>query len=287
MAPTPLTERIRDRLLALLADDRPDALNLSARLRELGSLGGVPVFSAALAQLAPLDLPEEEAQRVFAGLLQHRSDMERALRRDPGIRVAALDFLANVERRLTNPEIVECSLVGATERSAVTDPLTGLHSRRFFGAAIEREVRRGRRYRLSFSVILLDLDQYPEVNDTYGHFFGDVVLELAARIVRQSIREADLGCRFGEEAFAVILPQTPRTGAAEVAERIRASVEASFASRPIRGHELRLTVSGGIGCHPEDAQTPHTLIARADAALALAKHGGRNRIAWRHDGSRP
>lgn len=282
MAPTPLNERTRDRLLALLADDRPDPERLSTRLREIRVLDEVPIFSAAMALLVHLDVTETDAERLFGEVLRHRAEMQRALRRDPGLRVAAVDYLSNVERRLTNPKIVELSLFEQTERSAVTDPLTGLFNRRFFGAAMEREVRRSRRYRLSFSLVLLDLDHFKQVNDAYGHLFGDIVLQRAARLVRQSIREADVGCRYGGEEFAVILPETDRVGAKAVAERIRQRVESAFGGQPVRGREVVLTISGGIACHPEDGQTPESLVARADEALYLAKDAGRNWVAIHH-----
>jgi diguanylate cyclase (GGDEF)-like protein len=282
VAPTPLAERTRDRLLALLADDRPDADRLTARLREIRSLDDVAAFSSALTLLVHLDVGEAEAEKLMQDVLRHRTEMQRALRRDPGLRVAAVDYLSNVERRLTNPKIVELSLFEQTERSAVTDPLTGLFNRRFFGTAMEREVRRSRRYRLSFSLVLLDLDHFKQVNDAYGHLFGDVVLQRAARIVRQSIREADVGCRYGGEEFAVILPETDRLGARAVGERIRGRIEESFASHPIRGRDVPLTISGGIACHPEDGQTTESLLARADEALYLAKGSGRNRVALHH-----
>lgn len=253
-----------------------------ARLREIRGLDDVPAFAAAISLLAHLELSDEEAERLLADILGHRGEMLVALGRDPGLRVAAVDFLSNVERRLTNPKIVEFSEFAETERSAVTDALTGLYNRRFFAAAMEREVRRSRRYGLAFSLVMLDLDQFKKVNDAYGHLFGDIVLQRAARVLRRSIREADIACRYGGEEFAVVLPETDRLGAHAVAERIRLRTETAFAERATRGREVSMTVSGGIGCYPEDGQDPGAVITRADRALYLAKGAGRNRIAMYH-----
>jgi hypothetical protein len=100
------------------------------------------------------------------------------------------------------------------------------------------------------------------------------------------VRESDVACRFGGEEFAAILAETDRAGARAVADRIRARVETWFAAHPVGGREIRLTISGGIACFPEDGQTPETLLARADEALFRAKGEGRNRVATHYVGRR-
>lgn len=282
MAPTPLTERNRDRLLALLADDRPDAPSLSSRLREVGSQEGIEACSAALALLAPLQLPEAEAGRVLEAVSQHRREMSRALRRDPGLLVAAVDFLSGVERRLASPEIVERSLVAGRKGRACTDPITGLLDPRAFAAAVERELRRARRYRRTCALVVLELERLDQVRTSLGSLYADLVLERAGRIVRRSMRETDAGGRIGGASLAVVLPGAPRQGAARIGERIRARVEAELGSGSLRGHAPRVAVTGGIGCHPQDAHTCDTLFARARAALLLARERGGNRIVGHH-----
>jgi diguanylate cyclase (GGDEF)-like protein len=282
LEPHQLSERTRQRLISLLADDRVPRGRLEGRLREMCSLEGVPAFSAAVHVLAHLKLPEQEAETVLSGLLDHRDGMTRELGRDPGLRVAAIDYLTNVRPLLVNPAIVEMSQLEMTERSAITDALTQLHNRRYFQSCLDLEVRRSRRYDLDLSLLMMDLDSFKAVNDLYGHPFGDQVLRRAGSLLRRAVRESDIACRFGGEEFAVILPETDRLGAHAVAERVRRKVATGFAERPVDGRIVVMTISGGIASFPEDGDNPAALIAGADQALYHAKAGGKNRITIRH-----
>ena len=274
--------QIRAQVSALLADDRPDADRLTGELRGLRERERSPTFSIVLHLLAHLDLPDGQAEQVVVDLLRHRDAVRRALGRDPGVRVATIDYLSNVKRLLTNPTIVESAHLERTERSAVTDALTGLSNRRHFSRCLGLEVRRSRRYGLRFSLLMLDLDEFKRLNDRDGHLFGDLVLQRVGRVLRRAVREADLACRYGGEEFAVILPETDRLGGYAVAERIRMRIEQDFSERPIGNRKVRLGVSGGIGSYPEDAQDAARLIDRADQALYLSKRRGKNRISVYH-----
>jgi diguanylate cyclase (GGDEF)-like protein len=276
-----LSDRVRKRLTDLLADDRADATRLVTRLRDLGTLESIAPCAAAVRLLAHLEVEEDEAEQLLLRILSHRAGMSERLHRDPGIRVAAVDFLSNVERRLTNPKIVEAAELDETERSAVTDALTGLHNRRSFREALERETRRSRRYGMTLSLLLLDLDGLRAVNEAAGYPAGDLVLARVGRTIRRAVREADVACRHGGDEFAVILPETDRLGAYAVAERIRTGIE--------RGHVLPdepgiapITVSGGIACFPEDGRDTGSLLGCADTALGRARDEGRNRVKIHH-----
>jgi len=273
-----LADRTRQRLLALLADDRPEPGTLTGRLREIRELDGVPAFGGAMHLLAGLELSDRIAEKLLADILAHRGALSGKLDRDPGLRVAAVDFLCNIEPRMTHPVIIEQSRLEETERSAVTDPLTGLYNRRFFRSTFDREVRRGRRYGVMLSLIMLDLDGFKQVNDEYGHLFGDLVLRRVAKLVRRAIRESDTASRYGGEEFAIILPETDRLGSYAVAERIRCRVESAFAQRPTGGRPVTMTVSGGIAAYPEDGIDLTEILLRADEALYRAKALGKNRI---------
>jgi len=277
-----IADRTRQRLLALLADDRPEAGTLTGRLREIRELDGIPAFGAAMHLLAGLDLSDRIAEKLLADILAHRGVLRGKLDRDPGLRVAAVDFLYNIEPRMTNPVIIEQSRLEETERSAVTDSLTGLYNRRFFRSTFEREVRRGHRYGVMLSLIMLDLDGFKQVNDEYGHLFGDLVLRRVAKLVRRAIRESDTASRYGGEEFAIILPETDRLGSYAVAERIRCRIESAFAQRPTGGRPVTMTVSGGIAAYPEDGIDLTEMLLRADEALYRAKALGKNRISLHH-----
>jgi diguanylate cyclase (GGDEF)-like protein len=277
-----LTDQLRQRLVGLLADDQPDGARLLARLRELRGLESASTFSAFLHLLAHLNLPEEEAEHLLVELLDHRQTLEFSLGRDPGLRVAAIDFLSNVQPLLNHPTIVELSQLERTERSAITDDLTGLYNRRYFQSSLDIEIRRSRRYSLALALLMLDLDSFKSVNDLYGHPFGDLVLQLVGQVLRRAVRESDLACRVGGDEFAVILPETDRLGAFSVADRIRREIESHFMEQPIGGRAVVMTLSGGIASYPQDGTDPAALAKSSDQALYHSKAHGRNRITLFH-----
>ncbi len=156
---------------------------------------------------------------------------------------------------------------------AVTDPLTGLKNRRFLDAVLEKEMARANRYNLKMSVIMIDLDHFKLVNDTYGHPVGDQVLIRTAEITKYSLRRSDVIARLGGEEFIILLPETDVFGAFIVAEKIRKALEAE--EHPVAG---RITASFGIAERYRD-ESINDLYKRVDDALYLAKERGRNRVA--------
>ncbi|MDX1623428.1 MAG: diguanylate cyclase [Gemmatimonadota bacterium] len=164
---------------------------------------------------------------------------------------------------------------------ANTDDLTMLYNHRYFYQRLEEEFKRAERYGSDLSLILLDLDHFKRVNDTYGHQKGDEVLQELATVLHRTIRETDLLARYGGEEFAVLLPETNLSGAFQQAERLRRQVKAHY-FEALQGNPL--TISCGVACLPfeeEDFEIPRhrqdALIARADQALYTAKRGGRDR----------
>jgi diguanylate cyclase (GGDEF)-like protein len=264
--------------MSLLSDDHPDPGRWISRLKSLSDIENTPVFANAVRFLFHLTVDNAEAELLLDRVLDHRRSLIRDLGRDPGLRVAAMDYLSNVERRYENPKIVEMDEFEETERSARTDALTGLSNRRVFHETLDAEIRRSRRYRLPVTVLMLDLDHFKDVNDSYGHMLGDLVLERVGGIVRHAVRDADAACRFGGEELAVVLPETAREGGYAVAERIRHRVEQAFRGRPIDGHDISMTISAGLATFPDDGLHAEALLARADEALYGAKHAGRNRV---------
>jgi diguanylate cyclase (GGDEF)-like protein len=232
-----------------------------------------PLYSSLLYLLTHLDFTERRAARHWKKIVGHRAGMQQALGRDPGLRVAILDYFVNVCGELRNPKVIELSIYERTERSAVTDGLTGLFNHAYFLQALRQELLRSKRHGLRAALVLLDLDDFKETNDALGHVEGDRALMKAAAAVRDSVREIDVAARYGGEEFAVLLPDTSRLGAFVVAERVRLRVQERFARA-----RVPLTISGGIAVFPDDAGTPADLIVRADAGLYAAKAAGKNRI---------
>jgi len=161
---------------------------------------------------------------------------------------------------------------------ATTDSLTGLYLRRYFEIRLQEEIVRVRRHGGSLTVMMLDIDHFKRVNDTYGHQQGDLVLQAVARVILESIRkDIDLPCRFGGEEFILLLPSTPMTGATVLAERIRQRCEEMEVA--IESQNIKITLSIGLAELSKDALvSKDELIRRADAMLYVAKSQGRNQV---------
>jgi diguanylate cyclase (GGDEF)-like protein len=164
------------------------------------------------------------------------------------------------------------------QRQAVTDELTGLANIRELHAVLDREIERSRRFESPLGLVMLDLDDFKQVNDRYGHQQGDEVLAAVAGVLRDLSRDIDEPARYGGEELTVVLPQTDAHGATQLAERMREAVERLRIPRVGgRGH-LRITASFGVASYPDTAVDKDMLIASADAALYHAKRAGKNRV---------
>lgn len=164
-----------------------------------------------------------------------------------------------------------------TKRLAITDGLTRLFNHRHFYELLEQEFHRTKRYKTQLSMIMVDIDFFKRINDTYGHQVGDDILKDLAQVISQEVREVDLLARYGGEEFAILLPQTGIGQTMAVAERIRAGVESHHFMTP--EGKIRITVSLGVAGYPESAVDNHAqLVQEADAALYRAKAAGKNRV---------
>jgi len=163
-------------------------------------------------------------------------------------------------------------------RFAFTDYLTGLKTRGYFEQQLELEFKRAERRRQKFALLMIDIDHFKRLNDTFGHHTGDQVLRDVTSILMKDMREIDTVARYGGEEFVIILPETTEAGALYVAQRLRRAVEQAnfFAGSPDALQHL--TISIGLAVYDTDAQFKRDLIEFADAALYAAKRTGRNRV---------
>ncbi|MBU2663002.1 diguanylate cyclase [Actinoplanes bogorensis] len=160
------------------------------------------------------------------------------------------------------------------QRLSLTDPLTGLWNYRYLRESLRREVERASRFGRMLAVLVLDLDHFKDVNDTYGHAAGDAVLSEFARRIRVGLREVDVAFRQGGEEFVVLLPETDAYGGAIVAERLGAAVR----GRPVivEGESIPISVSIGVAVYPEHGENSPQVLSSADRALYAAKNAGRD-----------
>ncbi len=261
--------------------DPPDLVLLDMVLPDMDGLEVLRIVKAR---------PDDQFIPVI--MLSVKSDLDTKV---AGLRIGADDFLAKpfAEAEL----LARCAAMlrikslqdqlRETQRKlaeqAITDELTGLKNRRAFDERLHEEFRRAQRYSQPVSLIMIDLDHFKQVNDRYGHPFGDFVLRGAAEQIRVSTRDPDICARYGGEEFAVILPKTHLQGALSVGERIWRELGARPyllpPGTPGGAKEIRVTASIGIAFFPsKDITSPELLLRFADEALYQAKKAGRNTI---------
>jgi len=164
------------------------------------------------------------------------------------------------------------------ERLSVTDRLTDLYNHGYLHQRLDEEVERCARFGHQMSLIMLDIDDFKQFNDRYGHPKGDTVLKVVSGIIKENLREIDVAARYGGEEFVIMLPETDMAGAAAVAERIRASMAQYAHILGSRGESVVQTVSLGVANYPTNASTAASLVEAADQAMYRGKRAGKNQV---------
>jgi len=174
--------------------------------------------------------------------------------------------------------IENARLYEEAQRLSITDGLTGLYNSRHFYAVLKREMARNDRYDHVLSLVMMDIDNFKAYNDAHGHLAGDDLLQELARLLLVQIRESDMAFRYGGEEFALLLPETDKTAAARLAERIRDLMTAHEFTIKETGASSYITVSMGVAMYPTDATDEREFVHAADMALYAAKAAGKNRV---------
>lgn len=162
------------------------------------------------------------------------------------------------------------------QEQAIRDPLTGLHNRRYLNETLERELSRSERENLPVSLLMIDIDHFKAINDTYGHHIGDIFLERIAGLLKSNSRTSDIICRFGGEEFILVMPGAGESAARNHAEKIRQ--KCAEISVPHENMQLTITISVGAAVFPVHTKKAEELIVKADKALYRSKNNGRNRV---------
>jgi diguanylate cyclase (GGDEF)-like protein len=239
-----------------------------ARTREHGEASATTVGAIA-ALAAPIAQPDGGESDAPGGVIS-------VARRDHPFSDAERELVASLARQ-TGISLENVDLHEQVQRQAVTDELTSLSNHGRFQQVIAAEAAAARRFDQPLGLVMLDIDDFKRVNDTYGHQQGDLVLGEVARILRDCSREIDEPARYGGEELAVALQQTDLAGAEAIAERVRVAVEALELPRLDGRGTLRVTISCGVAASADG--DPVALVAAADAALYAAKRAGKNRTA--------
>jgi diguanylate cyclase (GGDEF)-like protein len=162
---------------------------------------------------------------------------------------------------------------------ATVDPLTNIYNRRFLNDYALKEIYRSRRTKRNFMTVMLDVDDFKRINDTYGHLSGDMILKHLAGFLVKNLRASDVIGRYGGEEFLIIMPETSKDNAFLVVDRLRSSIAAEE-MQVLHGERVRITVSVGGAVFPEDGTSSEDLLVRADERLYKAKREGKNRVAF-------
>ena len=214
---------------------------------------------------------------VFITGLDSEEDEEKGLSLDAADYITKPFSVPIVKLRVRN-QIQIVNQLRTIERLSMIDQLTNLPNRRSFDIRLSVELKQAIREKLPISLLMLDLDKFKDLNDTYGHQCGDIVLKYLADVFQRSLkRPSDFTARWGGEEFIVLLPNTPLEGAIEVAENIRVNVEKSTINH--EGVNLKITVSIGVtAILPVQNSSMEMFIAKADKAMYMAKEAGRNKV---------
>ena len=284
----------------LIVDDNPDKLGL---LEAAFSLAGYNVNTATDGDEALAAIESYQPDLVITDVMMPRMngyELAQRIRANPATKFIPVIMQTAASRRaedlrrasevgalgyITDPTDLDLMMartrtllefkayLDVCEEAAFTDHLTGLANRRRFERQLEREVGRVLRFGHPFSLLMADIDNFKNLNDTFGHDAGDDAIRRIGRVLREGTRGIDLAARIGGEEFAVLLVETGQTGAMEVAERLRVAIKALDIPSG-----AQITASFGVAECPTDAQTASGILKAADVALYEAKRNGRDRV---------
>ena len=274
-AKRPVRDRLEESVLSLALKTGPDVAAVDKHLALLSRTYGDEAYSRFIHLISHLDFPAAEARKHWEAVVEHTASLNGHLNRRVDFRVGLADYFVFKNPKIAHPKVIDLHLFNETEAGNLKDALTGLYNYRYLQDTLPREIGQARRLGTPLSVIFLDVDFFKAYNDRFGHGAGNEALTTIAGVIRRSIRDMDLPCRYGGEEFVVLLPATDKFGAISVGERIISLIEAT--KMPAPSPQGVLTASAGIASFPVDASDAGALVDAADAAMYQAKAWGKNR----------
>lgn len=244
-----------------------DALRLSK---------GIAAYHTLFKLLAGIDIPQESSEEHWIKALEHRQELMLLLGRNVDITTSLSDYLQNATNFLNHPRLIEATFYENVVHETIHDKLTGLFNRPYFDEAYSQQVSLAKRYQDDFTILFLDIDNFKDINDNFGHLAGDEALRQIGEIINLQKRDSDVAARYGGEEFVLLLTHTDNVSGFIFAERLRQAIE----SLKVYYHDqcIKLTISGGLASFPFNSQHPEQLLQMADNAVYLSKGAGKNRI---------
>jgi len=230
------------------------------------------IYSDIFLRLTHRYFSDEVARLFWLRVLNHRDELIIRLKRDPGLIVSCLDYLTNIENILVDATIIEEGKSQYIITTNLIDNMTSLFIRSVFDVFIKKEKDFSVRTKTPLALMMIDLDDFKEVNDNFGHQAGDNVLSVIGGLILESIRKMDIACRYGGEELAVIMPNTDLSSSKIIAERIRKKIE------EYEFDGFKVTASIGLSIFDSNANNTIDLVYLADKALYKAKMNGKNRV---------
>jgi diguanylate cyclase (GGDEF)-like protein len=239
---------------------------------------GVAACQTIFQVLTSLELPIEKAAEYWRKVLKHRESMIIALNRNVDLIPALCDFLSTSPDNFERPKIVEESDFARVIEGTTHDGLTALFNRPYFDQIFDQHISLAKRYNTDLSILFLDVDDFKDINDTFGHHVGDETLQKIAQVIEQEKRDSDIASRYGGEEFVLLMPHSENIHAYVLAERIRKRIEQM--EMDAGSETYKVTISGGLASFPANARDSDDLLRKADSALYLAKGAGKNTISF-------
>src|SRR6202790_1618681 len=245
-APNPPRWSVEESFLELLTDtletlDRPSRGQFLLR------------FFRSIAQI---EITEAQSLDLWDQALARKRELSESIGKRVALQAALVDVLASANL-LRLPILMEYEELRKLQINAATDPLTGLYNRRLFDDYFEKELNRSQRYSHHLALVVFDLQRFKQVNDSYGHPQGDVVLQMVAETLRKSMRTSDYAFRLGGDEFALLLPQSDTEQAAALSRRLRAAYAATIETLHM---DVPLALDYGLAIYPDDGDIKEVLI---------------------------
>jgi diguanylate cyclase (GGDEF)-like protein len=227
-----------------------------------------PFLQRFFKSFTQLELSETQSIDSWNRILARQREFSEALQRRIAMKTALVDVFG-ASHFVRVPVLLEYETYKKLQINAATDGLTGLYNRRLFDETTERELNRAKRYNQPFAVVLFDLRHLKAVNDQYGHMMGDQVLQLAAGILRKTLRASDSAFRIGGDEFALLLPQTDPEQASTLCRRVRSNFETDVAPLKIK---VAAALDFGMAVYPQDGDRMEDLVQTADERLYALRY---------------